>query len=481
MVGGGIAGLACAWTLGRLLRDAGREEEVVLIEATSRLGGRIRTDEAVLPGFGRFLIEAGPDSFLTRKPEVLRMVEALGLSDRLIATRGSGGSFVYFDRRLRRIPEGLVLMVPSRLSSLLKTDLLSLRGKARALMDLVIPKRRGDGDESLASFVSRRLGREVLERIAEPLIAGIHGADPETMSLKASFPSLLEMELARGSVIRAALAASARRPAPPQAGGRRLSYFMSFDEGMEILPRALAEDLEGARVLLGRPVRRLAPVSGGYALGVGDETVVAEGVVLAIDSEEASGLLRPHFPDLAEEVGALGARRAGTVSLAFRRRDIGVALRGHGFVIPRSEGRPVMGVTYASLKWQNRSPEEDVVLLRAFVGGIAGQEILSRGEEATARAARDQIRELLQIREDVPALLERAYVHGRGMPQYQLGHLERIGRIEAKLREAGPIFVAGAPYYGIGIPDCIASGARAAERLFESALSRAGKESAGNA
>lgn len=480
VVGGGIAGLAAARTLARERSGRDRGVPVVLLEASSRLGGKIRTDEVTLEGIGTFSVEAGPDSFLTRKPEVLQLVDQLRLADALVPTQGTGGSFVHFRGRLRKLPEGLVLMVPSRLRGLLATDLLSPLGKARALMDLVIPPRREAGDESLASFVGRRLGREVLERIAEPLIAGIHGAEPETMSLKASFPRMLEMERMHGSLIRAALAGARRPPARPALGMRPLSYFMSFENGMETLPRAITQDLEGIEVVTGAPVRSVGrAVGGGFTVRWEGGEAWAEGVILTLDAAGAADILRGAFPAASREIASLRTAAAGTVSLAFDRKDVGVPLQGHGFVVPRSEGRPVMGVTYSSLKWPHRSPDPGVLLVRVFLGGTGGQAVLAEGERRVADAALSELRDLLGVAASVPPLLERTYVFPRGMPQYQIGHLERIERIEAALRTEGALFVAGSPYHGIGVPDAIGSGERAARRLLEDRAGRGAARSDG--
>jgi len=468
VIGGGVAGLAATRRLVRRAREAGRPLDITLLEASDEPGGKVRTLHPAVSGLGPFVVEAGPDSFLTRKPEVLRIIEEEHLTPSLIPTRGGAhGSYVYSRGHPRRLPEGLVLMVPGRISSLLATDLLSPWGKARALADLVIPARRGGGDESLASFVKRRLGREVLERVAEPLIAGIHAAEPETMSLLASFPRMLEMEGKHGSLIRAALAGRrAHPPAPQVVDGVHLSYFMSLQNGMGDLARALVASVADADIQTGHVASSLVQVGERFEIGGKGWTVVADGVLIATPASVAAELLATVSPRSAAVLREMRSIGAATVSFAWRRGEIAQELLGHGFVIPREERRRIMGVTYSSLKWQGRSPDPDVVLLRAFVGGAHGQELIDAGGEAVRQTALDEVSALLGIRTD--PLLAIASLWPGGMPQYYLGHLERVRSIEDTLRAEVPgVRLAGAAYHGIGVPDCIGSGERAADALWD--------------
>ncbi|MDI3299597.1 MAG: protoporphyrinogen oxidase [Bacillota bacterium] len=473
VVGGGVAGLAAALEL----RALGLQ--VVLLERAGRLGGKVRSERVE-----GFLVEYGPDSFVTYKPGVVEMARRLGLEGRMIPTEPGPGSFIWSRGRLEPVPAGLDLMVPADLRELLATRLLSWRGKLRALADLVIPPRSGDDDESLESFVLRRLGREVLERLAEPLIAGIHGAPPERMSLRAAFPRYAEMEREQGSLIRAALAR--RRQADRQAGRRvqataapgggggpdpRRTFFMSFDEGMGTLATTLAEALAEVGVDL-RPgseveaVEEAAPLAGarrGYRLRLaGGETLEAEGVVVATPAGAVARLLAGLDPGLAELAGQIGSTPVAVVNLAYREEAFPEPPRGSGFVVPAVERRRISGVTYASNKFRGRAPA-GTVLLRVFLGGSADPSQALRPEAELVATARAELEAMLGLRGQ--PLLARAAAWREGLPAYTVGHLERVAAIERRLEERPGLALAGASYRGIGVPDCIASGLEAARRV----------------
>lgn len=475
VVGGGIAGLAAAHRLRQ------RGAPYLLFEAAGRLGGKILT-EAV----DGFVLDAGPDAFLSERRQVLELSAAVGLEDRLIGTNDErAGTYVFSRGRLHCLPDGLVMMVPTRLLPFLASPLVSWPGKLRMALDLVLPPRRDDADESLASFVRRRLGREALERIAEPLVAGIHAGDAETMSLKTCFPRFLEMERRHGSLIRGMLAARRRRaaaapapggaeaPAPGRAGLRR-TYFMSYRGGMGELPAAVAARLEDDRVRRGCPVRRLEAVAGPggrprYRLLVeGAPPVEAAAVVLAIPADAAAALLAPLAPEVAATLGTIPFVSTATVSLAYRRADFPAPPAGFGFVVPAVEGRRVMGVTYTSIKWDFRVPDPDHVLLRAVVGGPAGRDLAEAAPERILEAVRAELADILGV--TAPPRLARVYRWVRGWPQHTVGHLERMAAAEAALAARLPgVTLAGGSYRGHGIGLCIQSGWDAAERALAAA------------
>lgn len=466
IIGGGITGLVAAYTLTQATNGTVR---ALIFEADQRLGGKILT----LSTPEGFLIELGPDSFLSRKPAVLQLAHSLNLVDQLISTRQTGGigSYVWYGGRLHRLPEGLVLMVPSSIGSLFSSTLLSTRGKLRAVLDLVLPRRRHgpSGDESLESLVVRRLGREVLERIAEPLIAGIHAAHPSTMSLRASFPRLLEMEDTYGSLIRGAMAARRQSTTPSLGQGHpRLSYFVSLCRGMGQLVEALTAALRKSglvEIALGTPVQAIETDGTGYVIVTANGHHQADGAILTVPAESAAPLLAPLAPKAGSLVASFSSLAVGTYTAAFPRDAFRQPLLGHGFVIPAVAGRRILGVTYLSEKWPGRTPDDRTVLLRAFVGGTEHQEIVRQGVESVRTVARSELAELLELH--LPPLLEYTHVWQPGMPQYTLGHLERVAELESLLERSQPTLrLAGASYHGIGIPDCIESGRRAAERLL---------------
>jgi oxygen-dependent protoporphyrinogen oxidase len=447
VVGGGISGLAAAHHLHR----AGLA--VVLIEATSRLGGKVQTDH-----HDGFLIEAGPDSFVASKGSVLDLAGDLGLEKSVISSRPEyRGSHVWWRGRLHPLPGGLLLMVPYRLGPLFGSSLLSWRGKLRVLADLVIP--RGEKtDESLESFVDRRLGREVLERIAEPLIAGIHAAEPATMSLLASFPRFLEMEREHRSLILAARAAASR----PTTNG--LSHFASFEGGMGQLTDALAGSIAGAEIRTGTTVTALQGGDDGYRLTLDNRTELkAEGVVLATPARTTAHLLSVIAPEAAVAVADIRQVATSTVTLAYRTEHI-PPLPGSGFVVPSVEDRRIMGVSYLSQKWNGRVPDSRFVLLRAFVGGSNGQELARAEQDNVERAVRQELDALVGITADPVRSWVRSW--DDGLHQYTLGHRARVLSAESALTKHPGLALAGAAFHGIGLNECLDSGRTAAESLL---------------
>jgi oxygen-dependent protoporphyrinogen oxidase len=447
VVGGGVSGLAAAHHLHR------SGLAVVLIEATSRLGGKVQTDHQ-----DGFLIEAGPDSFVASKGSVLDLARDLGIEHRVIASRPEyRGSHVWWRGRLHPLPGGLLLMVPYRLGPLLSSSLLSWRGKLRVLADLAIPK-GGSADESLESFVNRRLGREVMERIAEPLIAGIHAAEPSTMSLLASFPRFLEMEREHRSLILAARAATSRQTT------NGLGHFASFHGGMGQLTDALAGSIAGAAIRTSTTVTALEGGDDGYRLALSNRSELkADGVVLATPASATAKLLSGMAPDAAAAVADIHQVASSTVTLAYRAEHI-PPLSGSGFVVPAVENRRIMGVSYLSQKWDGRVPDSRFVLLRAFVGGSKGQELARAEQDHLESAVRHELDALVGITADPVRSWVRAW--DEGLHQYTLGHRDRVVRAESALARHPGLALAGAAFHGIGLNECVDSGRNAAETVL---------------
>ena len=442
VVGGGIAGMAAAHRLQRAGVD------VILVEKQERLGGIVET--SIDDGF---LIEGGPDSFVTAKGSVLQLATELGLEDEVIPSNpDSQGSYVWWDGRLHPLPGGLLLMVPSRLGPFLGSSLLSWRGKIRALKDLALPRSGAGGDESLGSFVRRRLGEEVLERIAEPLVAGIHAADPETMSLRASFPRFLDMEAEHRSLIRAARRLGARRGAEGVG-----SHFSSFRLGMGQLVQTLESALSTVDVRTGADVAALETTGDGYAVSLTEGTRISTtAVVLAVPAPVACRLLQPVSDEAAGHIAGIDQVTNQAVTLAFRTEQL-PPLTGSGFVAPSGRGPRIRGVSYLSRKWAGRVPDDGFTLLRVFfpAGTV---------HDAPVEATRDEISATI----GVVAEPVRSWVrtHRQGLHTYTLGHLERIAKAERAL-EASPVALAGAGFYGVGLNECIASGWAAADSVLE--------------
>ena len=477
VVGGGVSGLAAAHRLLELASgaEAGRARlEVLLLEASGRLGGTVRTYRR-----DGFLLEGGPDSFISEKPEALELARRLGLSDRIIETNERHRrSFVVRGGRLRPTPEGFQLLAPSRLLPFLTTDIFTWRGKARMALDLVLPRRKGANgrdDESLAAFVRRRLGREALERMAQPMVGGIYTADPEVLSLRATMPRFLEMERRHRSLILAMWKAGRRAEEAARHGrgasGARYSLFLSFDEGTRVLTDALAARLPPGSVRLNAGVASLAP--GALAPGEGarrwllrtgeGEHLEADAVCLALPAYASARLLRDVDDRLADELEAVPYASTATVNLAFRRADIRHPLDGFGFVVPFVERRATLACTFSSVKFPSRAPEGHA-LLRAFVGGALQPEMFELDEDAMVAAVLGDLRDLLGV--SGPPLFAHVEKWPRSMAQYHLGHAERVARVRARLRELPALALCGNAYEGAGLPDCVRGGETAAETLF---------------
>ncbi len=461
VVGGGITGLAAAHRVIELGREHGMLPELALFEAGDRLGGTIETER-----HEGFLVERGPDSFLSEKPWALALCRRLGIEDRLIRTDDRfRRTFVVFGGRLHALPEGFQLLAPTRLGPFVRSGLFSWTGKLRMAMDLVLP-RGGDPEESLGAFVSRRLGREALERVAQPLVAGIYTADPDTLSLAATMPRFLEVERRDRSLILGLWRIARGAPAEAHgASGARWSLFVTFAGGMEELVRALASRLPADTIHLGRRVTSVTREGMGWRLGMADGTAVnAERVIIATESHHAARMLRYTDPGLSHLLEGITYASSATVTLGWRRSDIPHPLDGFGFVVPRAERRSIIACTFSSVKYAGRAPE-GFALLRGFVGGALNESALDGDDDTLIQVARAELGEILGIQ--APPLLSRVSRHPKAMPQYHVGHLARADAIEGCLRAHPGLALAGGAYRGVGIADCIRSGEDAAARLLE--------------
>jgi oxygen-dependent protoporphyrinogen oxidase len=481
IVGGGMSGLAAAHHLLELQEASSKVEdnklEVVLLEAAGRLGGTVRTRRR-----DGFLLEGGPDSFISEKPEALDLARRLGIADRIIGTNERHRrSFVVRDGRLRPTPEGFQLLAPSRMLPFVTTDIFTWRGKARMALDLVLPRRKeanGRDDESLAAFVRRRLGREALERMAQPMVGGIYTADPEVLSLRATMPRFLEMERRHRSLILAMWKAGRKAEEDARHGrgasGARYSLFLSFDEGTQVLTDTLAARLPAGSVRLNTrivsltyerdarsaergPHRWLLRTSGG-------ETIEADAVCLALPAYVSARLLREVDDALADELEAIPYASTATVNLAFRREDISHPLDGFGFVVPFIERRATLACTFSSVKFPARAPAGHA-LLRAFVGGALQPEMFDLDEDRMTEAVMRDLRDLLGV--NAPPLFTHVERWPRSMAQYHLGHTERVSRIRALLGKHTALELRGNAYEGAGLPDCVRGGESAARELFK--------------
>jgi oxygen-dependent protoporphyrinogen oxidase len=442
VVGGGIAGLAAAYELG--LRGLG----VQVLEATERAGGVIGTER--LDGW---VIDAGPDALLSQKPAGVGLCSELGIAGRLLPTCPPRTAYVLREGVLRPLGEGSVLGFPVGLGALARSRLFTWRGKVRMACEVVVPRADRD-DESIGSFVGRRFGVEARDYLAEPLLAGIHAGDVDRLSMRALFPRLVEAERQSGSVLRALRGQPSRAPASPQGA------FVSFPGGTGELVEALVSALPAGTVRLSERVTDLRR-AGVFTLESPGSTMCARAVILSVPAYAAAGLLRGVDTALAALCDAVPYASTATVALGYRRSQIRHPLDGSGFVVPRVERSPLLAATWVSSKWPGRAPE-GCALVRGFLGGGRDPHCLERTDEELLDVARQALTEVLGIEGD--PILTRVFRYTRQSPQYEVGHLDRVARIEQRLAAVPGVFLAGSGFRAIGIPDCIADARAVAAR-----------------
>jgi oxygen-dependent protoporphyrinogen oxidase len=468
IIGGGITGLAAAHRLIERPDETKQQLEVLLLEASSRVGGVLKTEQR-----DGFLIESGADSFISEKPAAIDLAKRIGLDSHLIQTNETQRrSFVVRDGRLRPVPEGFQLLAPSRFRPFITSDIFSWPGKARMAMDLFLPRRADEAtEESLSQFVRRRLGREAFERMAQPMIGGIYTADPERLSLLATVPRFLEMEREHRSLILAMWrqrrkANAEGRSSQSGVSGARYSLFLSFDDGMQMLADRLAAKLPAGMVQLNTAASSLTfdQTEKQWTILLNDgRTMKAAAVCLAVPAFVAAKLLRETDVSLAQALDKIEYASTATMNLAYRRADIPHALNGFGFVVPIIERRSLLACTFSSVKFAGRAPA-DHVLLRAFVGGALQPELFELDEDEMIRRVGADLRDLLGI-ESSP-LFTVVEKWRRSMPQYHVGHLDLVSQIEARVRLLRGLRLAGNSYGGAGVPDCLRSGEAAADEIL---------------
>jgi oxygen-dependent protoporphyrinogen oxidase len=465
IVGGGISGLSAAYFLQEKVRESGEEVETLLVEKDQHLGGSILTEKV-----DGFVIEGGPDCFLSEKPWTLKLCARLGIEDQLLNTNENRRTFILSHGKLHALPEGFMLLVPTSLTPFIRSTLISPFGKIRMAMDWFIPRGRGEEEESLAEFVSRRLGKEALEKIAEPLVAGIHASVPETMSLKATFPRFLDLEQEYGSLIRGMLV---RRKKFAQfmknRKGPERTMFVTLRNGMGELIETLRSRLNSESIFLEKQVISLEQENRKSATSYsiktdGDEILEADVVILATPSFVSGDLVSDFDKPLRDLLHTIPYVSSAIIHLAYRASDIRHPLDGFGFVVPRTEKRNIMASTWTSVKFANRAPDGNV-LLRVFVGGAKNETALQLSDDEMIAMSREELRHIMGI--EANPVFTRVYRWEKSMPQYQLGHLERATEIEQGILRHPGLYLTGCAYRGVGISDCIHEGELMADKVFE--------------
>lgn len=472
IIGGGIAGLAAAYYT---RKKAGSQAKISLLEQADYWGGKIVTERVddLVPE-GRFVIEGGPDTFVATKPWGIKLCKELGIADRLKGTNpNTKKTYILKSNRLHELPGGLSMMIPTEFGPMVRTGLLSWPAKIRMGLDFLLPPAASNGDETLGAFVTRRLGRAAYENLIEPLMSGIYAGDGDKLSLQSTFPYLRDLELEHGGLVKSARALRRERLRKAHPNGGSLSpppdsrsLFLTPLTGLGEIVDALVQNLEnsGVELHLCTTVQNISQATKGYSAHLTNgETITADGIILATPSYVAADLVDNFAPELADELQHIEYVSTATVSLAYQECDIPRPLDGYGYVIPRREGYKALACTWTSTKFPHRAPE-GYALLRLFIGR-AGQENEIEWDETTLLAiAQEELRLTLGITAN--PLLYRIYSWDRAMPQYNLGHPQRLSRIEQYLMAFPGLALAGNAYQGIGIPDCIRSGELATEKIL---------------
>ncbi len=446
IVGGGISGLSAAYYLSKADQDI----EITLLESKPKLGGVIET-------FSRsgFLMEGGPDAFISEKPAALELIKELGIEKSVIGTNPDfRRSFIYKKGKLIQVPEGLYLMAPSQVGTFALSPLLSWKTKLRMALEIFIPPKKDTDDESVASFVRRRLGRGALERIAQPMIGGIYTADPENLSLKTTMPQFLEMEKKYGSVIKALVARrrSRQKNTAQSISGPRYSLFLSLKDGLGSFIKTLEKELNQVNFKFSSSVSSLKQ-NREWEVGLDSgESLRADAIILAVSAPQASKILSSVSPNINRDLNQIPYESVATVNMVFNRKDIPYPLNGFGFVVPTADKRKLVACSFSSIKYTGRAPENKV-LLRAFVGGALHREMYELSDSDMAVMVRSELEHYLGVKkEPLFSLISR---YPEAMPQYHVGHLELVDRIQSQLQNFPGLFLAGNAYSGIGLPDCV--------------------------
>jgi oxygen-dependent protoporphyrinogen oxidase len=456
IVGGGISGLAAAFALEER-RRAGVDVEYVLYESSGRLGGVLRTE--YIDGC---VVEAGPDSFITEKPWAADLCRALGLGDQLIGSNdGDRKTYILTNGRLVVMPDGLMFMVPTKILPTGLSPLFSLKTKLRMAQELFHPPRAVDHDESVAAFVERHYGAEMVDRLADPLLSGVYGGEAASLSVRAVLPRFAEMERTHGSLGRAMLAArkkmstGPRKPAPP--------LFTSLKDGMQNLAETVVSRLRPTALVTNAPVQALQREAGSWVVSAGMQSDQFDSVVIALPAPAAAQVVRMVSPELSAEFGAIQYSSSITVGLGYG-RDVRQSLPpGFGFLVPRSEGKKLLAATFVHNKFPHRAPD-DRALLRCFFAGRNAEDVWPLTDDQIIGIVRNELQQILGLRAE--PLFARVYRWKSAMAQYGVGHLDRLERIERLRQQLPGLALAGNAYRGIGVPDCVRSGRDAANQLI---------------
>lgn len=453
VIGGGISGLSATFSLEQN-RRAGAPIEYVLYESRPRLGGVVRTESVE-----GFLIEAGPDSFLTEKPWAADLCRQVGLADQLITSNDAERkTYILIKGKLVGIPDGLMFMVPTKILPTFFSPLFSFRTKLQVAREWFQAPRKVELDETVATFLERHYGREMIERVADPLLSGIYGGEASQLSIRAVLPRFLEMESTYGSLGRAMLASRGKGKSVAAS-----PLFTSLKNGMQQMGDAVAIHLLPSAVRLNTPVETIRKGEANWFVSAGAESGIFDAVILAIPVPAAARLLQANSAELASDLSGIHYSSSVTVALAYDHQVRSSLPPGFGFLVPHSEGKSILAATFVHNKFPYRAPEGQA-LIRCFLGGTTNEGILQASEQEILQIVRNELRQILGI-DSVP-IFSRVYKWRSSMAQYGVGHLERLECIERLRNQLPGLALAGNGYHGIGVPDCVRSGISAVSHVL---------------
>jgi protoporphyrinogen/coproporphyrinogen III oxidase len=453
IIGGGISGLAAAFAVEER-RRAGVEIEYVLYEASARFGGVLVTDKV-----DGCILEAGADSFLTEKPWAIELCNKLGLGDQLIGSNDADRkTYILVHGKLIEMPDGLMFMVPTKLAPTVMSSLFSARTKLRMAREWFHPPRKATGDETVAAFVERHYGSEMVDRLADPLLSGVYGGEAAQLSVRAVLPRFAEMEAKHGSLGRAMLSAMARAPKT-----KPRPLFTSLKEGMQQMVDALVAALDPASLKTETVVQAVAPEAGGWVVSAGLQSDQFDAVILALPTKAAAALLGQSAKDLAIELAGIDYSSSVTVALGYDQPVLNALPPGFGFLVPRSEGKRMLAATFVHNKFPHRAPN-DRAILRCFLGGARGEQMLALSEDQILTIVRQELDQILGLKAE--PLFTRVFKWKGAMAQYGVGHLDRLDRIDALRKKLPGLALAGNGYSGIGVPDCVRTGTAAVNEVL---------------
>lgn len=454
IVGGGITGLTAAYELQQKVAKENLPYQITLIEADHRLGGKFQTVHR-----DGFVIERGADSFLERKTPAIRLVKKLGLEDELVRN-STGQAYILVGDTLHKMPTGSFMGVPTDLEAFFETDLLTEAGKERVKQDLTLPKTDVVGDQSLGQFFRYRFGDELVENVIEPLLAGVYSSDLDDMSLLATFSNFYDLEQKYGSLIKGL---QQTRQRPKADTGKRAGQFLSFKNGISTLIDALADAIKEDVAIVYDKVIQIERGENGYQIDLQEgNPLQADVVMMTMPHPVLSDVFSKY--DAFEPMLEMPANSVANVVLAFDEAVIDQSLDGTGFVVSRNSDYRITACTWTHRKWKTTTPDGKV-LLRAYVGKPTDQAVVQLTDDEIVEIVLADLGTVMGIHGDPEFTIVTRWKNK--MPQYTVGHTERIQTVREQVREQLPgVFLAGSSFEGVGIPDCIEQG----EKMVEAAL-----------